>query len=453
MVMLALYWQLPLRAQNLLLLAGSYFFYGFVHQWFLILIVASTVVDYGCALAMQRWSTRRRGFLFLSLASNLGMLGIFKYFDFFVENVSAMFRGAGLPGFESTLGILLPVGISFYTFQTLSYTIDVYRGNIPVRRNFLDVAVFVAFFPQLVAGPIERASHFLPQVEKRRSFDAAKFRAGLLLIVWGFFKKLVIADNVAVIVNKIFALPDAGFWLLWTGVLGFCVQIFADFSAYTDIARGTARLFGFELTPNFRHPYASQNPAEFWRRWHISLSTWIRDYIYIPLGGERGSRIRASLNLLLTFFLCGLWHGASWNFVLWGLYHAILLLVYRTVDYVAPQLLRSRWGAIPRWALFFMLTNVGWLIFRETDLSQLLFDFSLTPAHTTPLQTEAAGFLLVWILVYSIPLVIHALLDGIPRREGARWRAWREDAAAAACVLGIWLLHAEETSDFIYFQF
>jgi alginate O-acetyltransferase complex protein AlgI len=275
----------------------------------------------------------------------------------------------------------------------------------------------------------------------------------VLLIVWGFFKKLVIADNVGIIVNKVFALPDAGFWLLWTGVLGFCIQIFADFSAYTDIARGTARLFGFELLENFKHPYASQTPAEFWRRWHISLSTWIRDYVYIPLGGERGSRVRASVNLLLTFFLCGLWHGAGWNFVLWGLYHATLLLAYRVVDRSAPQLLRSRWGSVPRWVLFFALTNVGWLIFRETDLSQLWFDLTLTPGHSTPLQTEAASFLLVWILVYSLPLVLHTLLDAVPLRAGSSSRAWLQDAAAAACVLGIWVLHAEETADFIYFQF
>jgi len=435
------------------LLVGSYFFYGYVHHWFLILIATSTVVDYGCALAMQRWPTRKRQFLLSSLVANLGMLGFFKYFGFFVANLAAVLRGLGMPGFEPTLAIFLPVGISFYTFQTLSYTIDVYRGHIPARRSFLDVAVFVAFFPQLVAGPIERASHFLPQVERRRRFDSAQARAGLLLIVWGFFKKLVIADNVGVIVNKVFALPDAGFWLLWTGVLGFCIQIFADFSAYTDIARGTARLFGFELLKNFDHPYRSQGPAEFWRRWHISLSTWIRDYIYIPLGGERGTRMRASINLLLTFFLCGLWHGAGWNFVLWGLYHALLLLAYRGVDRLAPRLLRSRRGRVPRWTLFFALTNVGWLIFRETDLSQLLFDFTLTPGHTTPLQTEAACFLLVWILVYSLPLVIHALLDALPRREDSAGRAWLEDAAAAACVLGIWVLHAEETADFIYFQF
>jgi D-alanyl-lipoteichoic acid acyltransferase DltB (MBOAT superfamily) len=419
----------------------------------LILIATSTVVDYGSALAMERWPERRRRFLVLSLVSNLGMLGFFKYYDFFVENVAVILRQLGLPSFESTLDIFLPVGISFYTFQTLSYTIDVYRGRIRARRSFLDVAVFVAFFPQLVAGPIERAAHFLPQIENGRRFDAARARAGVLLIVWGFFKKLVIADNVAVIVNKVFSLPDAGFWLLWTGVLGFCVQIFADFSAYTDIARGTARLFGFELLLNFNHPYASQNPTDFWRRWHMSLSTWIRDYVYIPLGGARVPRGHESANLLIAFFLCGLWHGASWNFVLWGIYHAALILLYRGMDRSAPRLMQWRWGAVPRWIVFFSLTNVGWLIFRERDLSQLLFDLTLTPTHTTPLQTEAAAYLLAWILVYSLPLIVHAALDALLPRSDGKKHAWLQDAAAAACMLGIWVLHAEETADFIYFQF
>ena len=254
---------------------------------------------------MEAWPDRRRHFLWLSIISNFGMLGFFKYFNFFVENVHAVLAAVGLEVSRPTLGIVLPVGISFYTFQAMSYTIDVYRGELRARRSLLDVAVFISFFPHLVAGPIQRASFLLPQVESTRRFSIEKARTGFLLICWGFFKKLVIADNVGVIANKVFTLADPSFWLLWSGVFAFAIQIYADFSAYTDIARGTSRWLGFELTENFDHPYLARNPADFWRRWNISLSSWFRDYVYIPLGGSRVAGSRWVRNVLVTFLLSG----------------------------------------------------------------------------------------------------------------------------------------------------
>jgi alginate O-acetyltransferase complex protein AlgI len=312
----AVYWMLPHRGQNILLLVASYFFYGYIHPWFLYLIAASTIIDYSAARGMERWPERRRQFLWLSIISNFGMLGFFKYFNFFAENVAVALASLGISVSEPTLRILLPVGISFYTFQAMSYTIDVYRGELRPRRSLLDLAVFISFFPHLVAGPIQRASFLLPQVEGRRRFSPEQARSGFVLICWGFFKKLVIADNVGVIANKVFALADPTFYILWAGVFAFAIQIYADFSAYTDIARGTSRWLGFELTENFDHPYLARSPADFWRRWNISLSTWFRDYVYIPLGGSRGGRLRWARNIMITFLLSGFWHGASWNYVL-----------------------------------------------------------------------------------------------------------------------------------------
>ena len=456
LVLLSAYWCLSRRFQNLLLLAGSYFFYGYVHPWFLALIVASTVVDYACGLGMHRFPSRKRTFLIASLSFNLGLLGFFKYFNFFIDSFEALFQAIGLPSFGISLAIILPVGISFYTFQTLSYSIDIYRGKLEPRRSFIDFAVFVAFFPQLVAGPIERAVHFLPQVERRRRFNPSQGYQGLLLIIWGLFKKMVIADNVAVIANKIFSLQETGFALLWVGVLAFCVQIYADFSAYTDIARGTAKLLGFELMQNFNHPYISQSPSEFWKRWHISLSSWFRDYVYIPLGGNRGSFTRQARNLAATFLLSGLWHGASWNFIIWGGYHGLLLVAYHRLEVKYPALLKAPLLTLPRIAVFFVLTNIGWLIFRETSLLRLATDLSLNPLDNSKDQLSAAGYFLGHTLLYALPLGVHTALvslkvDTLLRKR--RGYAIFESALAALLVAVSVLLHSTAKSDFIYFQF
>ena len=455
------YWTLPHRWQNVLLLGASYFFYGYVHPWFLILIASSTIVDYSSARGMEAWPRRRRVFLWLSIVSNFGMLGFFKYFNFFVENVHGVLTAIGLEVTQPALRIILPVGISFYTFQAMSYTVDVYRGELRARRSLLDVAVFISFFPHLVAGPIQRASFLLPQVEASRRFDFDKARSGFILICWGFFKKLVVADNVGVIANKVFALADPSFCLLWSGVFAFAIQIYADFSAYTDIARGTSRWLGFELTENFDHPYLASSPADFWRRWNISLSSWFRDYVYIPLGGSRVGRWLWIRNVLTTFLLSGLWHGASWNYVLWGLYHGLLLIATRARHASARP---SPWRRAAQIAAMFLLTNLGWLFFRETSLTAIAHDLTLSPFGGSALDRQAAEYLFILAFLYSVPLWIHSAWVEVQRARlpdadadtlsRSPWPALALQGAACGLALtAILVLRSRTTLDFIYFQF
>jgi len=461
----AIYWMLPHRAQNVFLFAGSYFFYGYVHPWFLILIATSTTIDYVSARGMEARPDWKKRFLWLSVISNFGMLGFFKYFNFFVDNVHAVLAAAGMEVSQPVLRILLPVGISFYTFQAMSYTIDVYRGELRARRSLLDVAVFVSFFPHLVAGPIQRASFLLPQVETPRRFSPEKARTGFLLIAWGFFKKLVIADNVGVIANKVFALSDPTFYLLWAGVFAFAIQIYADFSAYTDIARGTSRWLGFELTENFDHPYMARNPADFWRRWNISLSTWFRDYVYIPLGGSREGNWRWARNVLITFLLSGLWHGASWNYVLWGLYHGLLLVITRARQILKPAARPAHpWLVVPQIAGMFVLTSIGWLLFRETELSAILRDLTLSPFASPELDRQAGIYLCSLALLYSLPLWAQSIWVELNRLAPATcdeddeisvaWPRLLVQGAACGLALAAILVFRSRTSlDFIYFQF
>jgi alginate O-acetyltransferase complex protein AlgI len=461
-VVAAAYWCLRQRGQNVLLFAASYFFYGYVHAWFLILIASSTAIDYCAARGMERWPDRKKRFLWLSIASNFGMLGFFKYFNFFVENVERLVGGEPHPA----LRVLLPVGISFYTFQAMSYTIDVYRGELRARRSLLDVAVFISFFPHLVAGPIQRASFLLPQVEGERRLTVEKARTGFLLICWGFFKKLVIADNVGVIANKVFALSDPSFPLLWAGVFAFAMQIYADFSAYTDIARGTSRWLGFELTENFAHPYLARSPSDFWRRWNISLSTWFRDYVYLPLGGSRGGTPAWARNILVTFMLSGLWHGASWNYVLWGTYHGCLLVLTRARGMFRPgrppsgrrlPAFAAALVTVLQIAAMFVLTLIGWLLFRETELTAIGRDLGLSPFDSTALDRQAGLYLFLLALVYSMPLWIHSLWAEIAPVRADTAVPWpRLALQGVACGLAfaaILVFRSRTSLDFIYFQF
>lgn len=468
-VTLAIYWRLQLRAQNVLLFVASYVFYGWVHPWWPVLLFVTTFVDYWAARRIGELSSgpeprslspdpRRKAWLAFSMVANLGLLGFYKYFDFFVENVAAASAALGWQMSPIMLRLALPAGISFYTFQSMSYTIDVYRGHAPARTRFLDVAAFVSFFPHLVAGPIMRATNLLPQIEQPRRFSPSAARDATVLIVWGFFKKLIIADNVGVIANKVFALQQPDFYLLWAGVFAFAIQIYADFSAYTDIARGVAKWYGFDLIKNFEHPYLATGPADFWRRWNISLSTWFRDYVYIPLGGSRRGPSRVAANLMITFLASGIWHGASWNYVLWGAYHGALLIVARVVPPL-PKVLR------PLQVIgMFVLTCVGWLIFRETELSQLVADLSLSPSTSTVLERSAGLYLFTLVLLYSLPLWIHDLwaefrgpdLTAAIEHEEPH-PAWpRVAAQAALCgVLFaiILVLRSQSTLNFIYFAF
>ena len=457
-VVLAAYWLLPRLGQNALLLAASYVFYAFVTPWLAILLLGYTLVNYFAARGIRTYPSHSGNILLVAVASGLVVLGVFKYLGFFVENVTELTSEIGMNPNPVVLEILLPVGISFYTFQALAYVIDVHQGRIEPRSNFLDVAIFISFFPQLVAGPIERASRLLPQFERRRRFDADEVRDGVYLILWGFFKKLVIADNVAVIADKVFALEEPSVPLLTVGVLAFGIQILADFSGYTDIARGTAKILGIRLTRNFDNPYLAKSPTDFWRRWHISLSTWFRDYVYIPLGGSRGSGRKNATVLMVTFLLTGLWHGAAWNFILWGGYHGVLILITRG--------LRSKVGGTgivsTIFGVFFtfIAINFGWLLFRAGDL-QITWD-SITAqfGRTTVDGPEVTAFLFFQVVVYSLPLWIHPIYQHV--RE-SRWATEGvtatliqtpfRTAAAMLLFLGILVLRSEVSQDFIYFQF
>jgi D-alanyl-lipoteichoic acid acyltransferase DltB (MBOAT superfamily) len=333
-IVFLLYWfvfKKNIKIQNLFLLVVSYFFYACWDWRFLALIFLSSIVDYliGLYLAKTEKKTQRKMLLFASLFVNLGILGFFKYYNFFLESFQEVFSLFGRSLESSTLNILLPVGISFYTFQTLSYTIDVYRKRIKPTHNVLSFFAFVSFFPQLVAGPIERASNLLPQFENKRQFDYAKSVDGLRLILLGLFKKMVIADNCALAVNEIFThYPDYSGSTLFFGAFFFAFQIYGDFSGYSDIAIGSARLLGFDLMQNFNSPYLSRNLGEFWRRWHISLSTWFRDYVYIPLGGNQVSKTKWIRNIFIVFLISGFWHGANWTFIIWGFIHALFFLPF-----------------------------------------------------------------------------------------------------------------------------
>ena len=324
-LLLAAYWALPHRRwQNLLLVVASAVFYGWVHPWFLLLLYGSAILDFSLAQAIERFPKRRWTFVGMSAAANLSLLAYFKYAGFFVDNVRMALSSLGMPGDLGTLDILLPVGISFYTFQTLGYTVDVARGELKARTRFVDYVLYVSFFAQLVAGPIERSTRLLPQIESDRTWSWEQARSGVGLALWGGFKKLVVADSIAPFVDKVYVLDDPAGPLLWAATAGFMLQIYADFSGYTDLARGSARLLGFELQENFNAPFLATTTSEFWQRWHMSLSFWIRDYVLGPLVGDSSagvSRFRFFWATVLTFVLIGFWHGASWNFVLFGLYH------------------------------------------------------------------------------------------------------------------------------------
>ncbi len=378
----SVYWLLPQRRiQNLALLLASYVFYGWWDFRFASLLLISSLVDFGVGWGLEKTESpiRRRLLLALSLACNLGMLAFFKYFGFFVDNLRAMGSAIGWEFDRVTLEIVLPVGISFYTFQTMSYTIDVYRRKIPAARSLLDYLAFVSFFPQLVAGPIERAERLLPQFQRPRCFSYAPAVEGCRQILWGFFKKIVIADRLGIVADQVYGNISAANGLeICVATIAFAFQIYCDFSAYSDIAIGTARLFGFDLMRNFAYPYFSRSYVEFWRRWHISLSTWFRDYVFIPLGGSRVARCRVASNLLITFIISGLWHGASWNFVVWGALMGTLVALEslwpRTRNTSKNDIPggHGTWPTLPgaaRMCIVFSGMCLGWLFFRSKSLS------------------------------------------------------------------------------------
>lgn len=380
-VVFTLYILLPHRAQNRMLLVASYVFYGAWDWRFLGLILFSTLVDYlvGQRMHMARTQTMRKRLLLVSLASNLGLLGVFKYLGFFIDSFAGLLASIGYQADPFMLSIVLPVGISFYTFQTLSYTIDIYRRDMEPTRDFLDFALFVAFFPQLVAGPIERARALLPNITAPRQLSWDALGRGAVLCLQGLVKKVVIADAIGPTVNAVYASPNPSGIDIILATWLFAVQIYCDFSGYTDIARGVAKMLGFRLMRNFAQPYFAADPQEFWRRWHISLSTWLRDYLYISLGGNRGGKAATYRNLMTTMTLGGLWHGAAWNFVLWGLYQGGLLAIHRMIagahGRVGEGTRRSLMGWLGRIvaiAVFFQIVCYGWLLFRAQSFAQIV---------------------------------------------------------------------------------
>lgn len=463
----AIYWLIParnIRQQNTVLLIASYVFYGWWDYRFLSLIAFSTLVDFFVAQRIETSSSKknRKGWLLVSLLTNLGLLAYFKYFNFFVDNFYEVFRLLGNDMQSPVMDIVLPVGISFYTFQTLSYTIDVYRGKIKPSNNLIDFAGYVSFFPQLVAGPIERASELLPQFNQARRFDAQLASEGLKQILWGLVKKVVIADQCALAVNAVYGahMEHNGATLVIASAL-FAFQIYGDFSGYSDIAIGTAKLFGFRLMQNFNYPYFSRDMAEFWRRWHISLSTWFRDYVYIPLGGSRNGKGQAVRNTLIIFLVSGLWHGANWTFILWGLLNAIYFLPLllrgknRThLGEVADDRLLPTLKELLQILSTFALTTLAWVFFRSESAGQAfeIFNtiFSLNWGATS---SELSPHNLFYLSLLSF-----IGFEWIGRRhKSALYVADRLPTALRyiiynALIVAVWWFSGEELT-FIYFQF
>ncbi|MCL4134148.1 UNVERIFIED_CONTAM: hypothetical protein GTU68_026625 [Idotea baltica] len=455
---LAVYWLLHKKVswQNIFLLVTSYVFYGWWNWKFLSLIAISTVVDYfiGRQLEDKKDPKIRKRLVTLSVMVNLGILGVFKYFNFFASSFIEFLGMFGMSASPLTLNILLPVGISFYTFQTLSYSIDIYRGKLKSTRNFIDFALFVSFFPQLVAGPIERAVNLLPQIANPRKFNSSQWMAGVFLIVWGLFKKVVIADNMALIADEIFNNHGnyQGLELL-VGVLAFTFQIYGDFSGYSDIARGVAKLLGFELMLNFKLPYFAVSPSDFWQRWHISLSSWLRDYLYIPLGGNRAGNFGTYRNLSLTMLLGGLWHGAAWNFVIWGAFHGFILVVYRLFDGGKDD----REGSasfilmLPKVLLMFGFTMIGWLIFRAESVTQIIYFFK-----NAGLSIKASNLhYLTTVLYYTVPLMVFQAIQQYKKDLLFVIKLPMIAQVLFICFLIAMMLivGVRESSEFIYFQF
>ncbi len=447
--------------QNLLVVIASYVFYGWWDWRFLLLIAFTSLCSFGSGLLIERYEGRRnvqRAVSAANIVLNLGILGVFKYYNFFIANLETLFNSFGWHLDWVTIQIILPVGISFYTFQALSYSIDVYQKKLPATHDVIEFFAYISFFPQLVAGPIERATNLLPQFQHDRQFDYAKAVDGCRQMLWGFFKKMVIADNCATVVNQHWAeyqnLPTVTLILL--GVL-FAIQIYCDFSGYSDIAIGCARLFGFNLMRNFNFPYFSRSIPEFWRRWHISLTTWFRDYIYFPLGGSRCSKAKIIRNVFIVWAISGLWHGANWTFVCWGLFHAVLLAIYNIIGintkYKDTVTLCVK--SICQMALTFALAVIGWILFRAENIDQAVGYFSAMFSNQfidfSMLYGKTAFMLacLMVIVEWQQRDKQHALQ--FPNMKLFNYRLVRWGVYYAIIILIVSLAGTNQT--FIYFQF
>jgi alginate O-acetyltransferase complex protein AlgI len=464
-VILPIFYLLPTKkTKNLFLLITSYFFYGYWDWRFCILLAITSVTVYWIGIKINRSTNpnNRKYLLYLSLIINLGILAIFKYFNFFIDSFANLSSNLGVSLDFLHLNIILPVGISFYTFQALSYVLDVYWEKIQPTHNFIDFALFVSFFPQLVAGPIERASNLLPQFNKKLKPTKLQLQEGLTLVVFGLFKKVMIGDTAGKIVDHIFAQPELymSFELL-CGLILFSIQIYADFSGYSSIARGTAKLLGVELMRNFEQPYLSRNITEFWRRWHISLSSWLKDYLYIPLGGNRKGKVRIYTNLMITMLLGGLWHGASWNFVIWGGLHGLYLGIHKII--IGKRRISTRINigdkkeiiaSIPNILLTNILVLITWLFFRAQDMNVIKIFFNKmiywqTSELTIRFLTITTAFVLMNLLMDTFEYVTnkHAFILNVKLNSIV--------AATLSGLLIVTLTYMMQSDPlpFVYFQF
>jgi D-alanyl-lipoteichoic acid acyltransferase DltB (MBOAT superfamily) len=472
-IVFTLYWTLGLvpdqgrdsgisgrRLQNALLLGASCVFYGWIHPWFLLLLGMSSITDFFAGQWMVRQPRYKTFFLVASMTVNLGILGYFKYFNFFIDSFDVALTSLGMAPPLVALQILLPVGVSFYTFQTMSYSIDIYRGELEPRTDPLDYFLYVMFFPQLVAGPIERAPNLLVQIERSRHFSWERVLSGVSLAMWGGFKKMCVADTLAPYIDKVFVLKDPSGPMIWAACVGFSVQIFADFSGYTDIARGTARTLGFELTENFKSPYLAASTPEFWQRWHISLSFWIRDYLLVPMlgSGPRLTTFRFVWATVLTFVVIGFWHGASWNFILFGLWHGVWLAFYtlliRNLPPWTPQIPLGRPMAVV--FHFFAVSVPGSLLFRETHVARIWQHLHQPLFDATHNEWMATAVLVGMTILAATPLVLSHFVERylLPRIGHRTWVMLPlQTSSWAVFGMAIFVFYRVSASDFIYFQF
>ena len=458
----AVYWLLPYRTAKVYwLLGASFYFYATWNEELALVVAGSSTADYLIARGLDRFPSRRwrQVLLAISLGGNLALLAYFKYSNFFIESFRQMLAGAGLETSGGALDIVLPIGISFYTFEAISYTMDVYRRRIPAERSLANFMLFITFFPHMVAGPIVRARAFLPQMRRPKKLNWYRLQVAFGYLVLGLIKKMAISDRMAMIADPVFADPGAfGSGAVWAAILAYSIQIYCDFSGYSDLAMAVAHLFGYTLTFNFDMPYSSANVAEFWRRWHISLSSWLRDYLFIPLGGSRGGGWQTSRNLMITMALGGLWHGASWNFIIWGIAHGAFLIVHRLFRVACQRrpelefLLRSHLGTIYRIGLTFACVSLAWVLFRAPDLQ------TASTIYSRAFAFEAGSPLTqpVEILAILSSAVILAHLAG---RSGLRKYLYETipspivGIAWSAAAIVAMALAPDAGKAFIYFQF
>jgi len=453
-IIFALYWLARRREwQNILLLVASYVFYGWVHPWYAVMLGLSTLADYGLALGIAHNRARTRLFVILSLILNLGVLGFFKYYNFFNDGLVNLLSGLGIQADALLVQILLPAGLSFYTLKKLGYVIDVARENLEPTRDLVGFGLFVSFFPQITAGPIDRAQKLIPQIQAPRVWKADNFYSAWPLIVMGFFKKVVIADTIRVVVDRVFSLREPTLLLIAAAALGFMLQILADFSAYTDLARAVARLFGFETTENFRTPYLSLTPTDFWNRWHITLSTWLRDYIFFPL---RRALLRArwprwltdAVPPLVTMFVSGIWHGAGWTYIAWGLFFGVLIVLYQILGMGGAWKPANKLTGFLAWLIMFGLLLVSFLIFRAPSLEWIFTIFTTSPLLGSLDERAVAVVSLSMTAFYAAPLIIKMLMDRYLKPN-----SFLHDLYYVAATVTMLVYLNSSSPDFIYFQF